>query len=157
MLDFLRLNNNQFIGTIPSSFVELRDLIILYVNNNMLSGTIPALLYQLPKTRYLYFNNNQLTGTIPDFTMESSTVTRILVSDNRLSGRIPESFTNFTQLNKLHLQNTGVYFFWSFPFKPPLRKTKTLACGRVRLGLVTKPSLIFDAHRPTSWIFSGGF
>ena len=57
----------------------------------------------------------------------------------------PSLFLAFTVFTSI------VYFFWSFPFKPPLQKSKTLACGRVRLGLVS-----FAAHRPTSWIFSGG-
>ena len=53
----------------------------------------------------------------------------------------PSLFLGFT------VSTSFVYFFWSFPINPPLRISKTPACGKMRL----------QRPQPTSWIFSGGY
>lgn len=60
-LRFIDLQNNSFLGEIPSNFSSQLELIDLSYNS--LTGSIPDL--QLPRLRNLGLSNNQLNGSIP--------------------------------------------------------------------------------------------
>jgi uncharacterized repeat protein (TIGR02543 family) len=65
LVTVLNLGNNNLIGTLPTSLVDLTGLKTIYLNNNQLSGSIPATLGSLSNLQFLYLNNNQLSGSIP--------------------------------------------------------------------------------------------
>ena len=64
------------------------------------------------------------------------------VTDDHSWFQIGTLFARFSHqsitFSGFHCFHFHCVLFWSFPFKPPLRKSKTLTCGRVRLGLLTR-------------------
>ncbi len=94
------LNNNNLIGTIPSSLVNLDRLKVLQLDSNNLNGEI---LSSWGEIDYLALSNNQLSGEIPN-SLGSSNLRTILLSNNQLSGEIPGSLGNL-DLVHLNLSN----------------------------------------------------
>eukprot|EP00835_Amoeboradix_gromovi_P000239 NODE_8_length_47770_cov_0.334354.p17 type:complete len:189 gc:universal NODE_8_length_47770_cov_0.334354:20432-20998(+) len=89
---YLTLDNNQFIGTIPSTLPN--GLLGISLNFNSISGPIPA---ALPSDLiYLSAYNNQLNGTIPS-TLPSGLLNLGLRS-NRMSGDLPTFPTTIKNL-----------------------------------------------------------
>ena len=65
-LNSLRLENNYLNGTLPSEVGDLTDLEHIFFNHNDFSGTLPHHWSQLRNALVLYLDTNQLTGTLPD-------------------------------------------------------------------------------------------
>ena len=61
----LNLGGNSLVGTIPSTFGNMRLMSALSLDSNRLTGTIPSTLRRLTSLRQLNLGNNLLTGTIP--------------------------------------------------------------------------------------------
>ena len=64
-LIYLDLLANDFIGEIPSSFSNLKELSPLSLGDNYLNGTIPLSLSNLKELSYLDLQGNNLSGKIP--------------------------------------------------------------------------------------------
>ena len=62
----LRLEENQFSGTISSSFGSLKDLEVLVLSNNNISGELPSELGQLSKLNSLMAPNTNIDGIVPE-------------------------------------------------------------------------------------------
>ena len=97
------MDNNQLAGSIPSTFGELSDLIVLYLNSNQLVGSIPAELGGLSNLMQLCLNNNQLTGGIPSSLGNLSSLEILDISNNQLTGNIPEELGQLTILQHMRL------------------------------------------------------
>lgn len=87
------LQNNQFIGSIPSFFSSLPNLIRLNLAFNRFSGPIPSSLNNLTRLGTLYLQNNSLTGSIPP--LKLPTLRQFNVSNNNLNGSVPSTLQNF--------------------------------------------------------------
>ena len=61
----LRLEENQFSGTISSSFGSLKDLEV-FLRNNDISGELPSELGQLSKLNRLMAPNTNIDGIVPE-------------------------------------------------------------------------------------------
>ena len=94
----LRLDDNQFSGSIPSQLGSLSNLVTLSLFNNRLSGTIPSQLGNLSNLWHLLLNDNQLSGTIPTQLGNLTSLQNIWLNDNRLTGEIPTQLGNLTNL-----------------------------------------------------------
>ena len=119
----LHLNNNNLVGTLPTTLGNLTALVDLYLNQNQLTGSIPSLsgltslvyasmwgnqlsgsipsLSGLTSLQTLYLSYNQLTGSIPSFS-GATNLYDVRISSNQLTGEIPDLSGN-TSLEKLHL------------------------------------------------------
>ncbi|XP_019055943.1 PREDICTED: probable LRR receptor-like serine/threonine-protein kinase At1g06840 [Nelumbo nucifera] len=103
-LRILQLDNNHFDGSeIPTSYVNMSNLVKLSLRNCSLKGAVPDL-SSVPHLHYLDLSWNELTGSIPSNKF-SNNVTNIYLSHNRLNGSIPENFSNLPQLQRLSLEN----------------------------------------------------
>jgi hypothetical protein len=88
----LIMSNNQFSGTIPTTFTELSTLKVLLLDDNSLRGKVPSLLGR--DLRVLSLDNNKMSGNLADFMAISSTsaLEAIVLNDNKFSGSFPQSF-----------------------------------------------------------------
>ena len=98
------LNNNNLIGTIPSSIGNLTELTDLEFENSQLSGGIPSSINNLKKLTALGLSLNQLSGTIPAFLFSLDQLELINLSYNQFTGSIPAQINNMPQMQYLLLQ-----------------------------------------------------
>jgi LRR receptor-like serine/threonine-protein kinase FLS2 len=61
----LYLSDNDFEGSIPSSFCELENLQALFLDENRLNGSIPDCVGLIQSLRQLYLFKNKLSGEVP--------------------------------------------------------------------------------------------
>ena len=104
-LYYLRLSFNQLTGSIPSSIGNLSQLWLLYLHYNNLSGSIPNTVGNLSNLQYLYLRANNLSGSIPSSFGNLTELILCGLGQNQLSGSIPSSFGNLTNITDLDLNN----------------------------------------------------
>ena len=89
-LQSLKINNNNFIGSLPGAIGNLAGLqIMLDVSNNNLSGVLPQQLGKLEMLEFLNLSHNQLSGSIPSSFASMASLSTLDVSYNDLEGPIP--------------------------------------------------------------------
>lgn len=81
-LTYLKLNNNNFVGTLSDKFHLTGTDITVDVSFNQLTGLIPYSLLSLPGLRTLSAQNNLFTG----FNGSFNTVPYLRIANNQLSG-----------------------------------------------------------------------
>ncbi|QBB71262.1 hypothetical protein ELE36_13365 [Pseudolysobacter antarcticus] len=96
----INLYNNNLIGTLPASLINLSQLQTFQVGYNQLSGSIPAVA-GLGKLEKFFAYSNQLSGSIPPLGGLSKLV-EFNVASNGLSGVIPP-LTNLPSLQAINL------------------------------------------------------
>ncbi|PQP95669.1 putative LRR receptor-like serine/threonine-protein kinase [Prunus yedoensis var. nudiflora] len=100
-IETLRLNNNGFVGELPSQLKNCRNLILFDLAENKLSGSIPEWLgASLRNLTILILQSNHFYGSIPPQLCHLTRIQLLDLSMNNISGTIPEclnSFTNLTQ------------------------------------------------------------
>jgi len=94
----LDLNNNNLIGSIPSSVVNLSNLSLLVLYNNKISGSIPTSFGNLSNINLIDLSSNQLSGTIPSSLGNLTNLATLNLAYNQLSGNIPTSLGNLNNL-----------------------------------------------------------
>eukprot|EP00934_Nitzschia_sp_Nitz4_P005381 Nitzschia sp. Nitz4//scaffold173_size47512//7783//11234//NITZ4_007153-RA/size47512-processed-gene-0.13-mRNA-1//1//CDS//3329538787//5371//frame0 len=99
------VENNQFEGTIPSSFFQQPAMEQWHFSNNKLSGSIAQQIAALSKLTIVKVDGNQLTGTIPSAVGSLEDIVQLMLSSNSLSGTIPTQLANCDKLQILDLSN----------------------------------------------------
>lgn len=113
-LTSLRLDHNEFSGSIPTAIGLATNLNRLSLHNNHLKGSIPEELYSLSSLRHLDLANNTLTGTMSETIGQLELLTTLRLQHNSLSGEVPFSnLLNATSLEVLALH--GNEFSGSVP------------------------------------------
>ncbi|KAJ0721042.1 putative non-specific serine/threonine protein kinase [Helianthus annuus] len=77
---------NNFVGTIPSEFGGLKNLISLDLFHNNLTGFIPPSLSKLSNVRFMDVSNNDLCGTFPTWGSFSKLTEESFMNNPRLEG-----------------------------------------------------------------------
>lgn len=133
-LRYLYLQNNEFTGTLPFSFVEIIDVREIHVENNRMGGTIHPEFQTLSKLRvfsaqdnefkgklpkYMFQSNteleyfsvqfNQISGELPSFAGQLTALRTMLLHDNSITGSFPTEWTNMENLEILHMQNNEMH------------------------------------------------
>ncbi|XP_020581873.1 receptor-like protein kinase HSL1 [Phalaenopsis equestris] len=98
----LEIQNNQFVGNLPST---AKNLIVFNANNNLLFGSIPLNLSSLPQLAILSLGSNQISGSIPPEIFNLRFLTDLNLSSNHLVGEIPSSIGTLPVLTSLDLSN----------------------------------------------------
>ena len=101
----LKLQNNNLVGTLPSSLGNLSNLTNLGLNSNQLTGSIPTELGNLSNLSNLSLDHNELTGSIPSSLGSLSNLTYLALDSNQLTGNIPSSLGNLNNLQYLKLNS----------------------------------------------------
>ncbi|THU65553.1 hypothetical protein C4D60_Mb05t04860 [Musa balbisiana] len=91
-LRLLKLNNNNFSGTIP---LAIGNLVVLQdtfdVSHNSLTGEIPSQLSKLVMLQSLNLSHNSLSGHLPSSLTYMTSLSTVDVSYNELDGPVPDS------------------------------------------------------------------
>lgn len=92
-IDNIKMNNNMFVGSIPSTIGPLTKLTLMSLSHNMLTGTIPSQMSSLVSLTTLKLSDNFLTmGILTDvptrtFSTATSSSSNLDLSNNCLSYR----------------------------------------------------------------------
>eukprot|EP01018_Ginkgo_biloba_P028056 Gb_27308 [translate_table: standard] len=100
----LFLHGNNYLGNIPTSLGECRNLEVLDLSHNRFSGSIPPNIAGLPNLQfYLNLSRNSLEGHLPLEIGKMEMVQAIDIFGNRLSGLIPAALESCSELAYLDL------------------------------------------------------
>jgi hypothetical protein len=88
---FLALERERLVGTIPSSYGNLINLLLLDFDFNTLSGVLPNTLWKLKSLRQLDLNNNDFSGTLSEDIGLLKDLRFFQIDNNEMSGTIPRS------------------------------------------------------------------
>ncbi|TQE00504.1 hypothetical protein C1H46_013860 [Malus baccata] len=120
----LNLNNNGFVGELPSSLKNCTSLMVFDVGENKLSGLIPEWLgVGLPNLTIFILRSNHFYGSIPSQLCNLGSIQILDFSMNNISGSIPKCLNSLTNLalrgsSSLIISHSKV--FWSslgFPYE----------------------------------------
>ena len=100
-LRYLDFSNNQFNGTLPQNFGQLKNLVRLSFRNNSISGPIPVSLGNLSSLTNLDFSNNQFSETLPPNLGQLKNLVYLSFSKNSISSPISMSLGNPSSLTNL--------------------------------------------------------
>lgn len=64
-IEYLRLDSNVLVGTIPSAILNCSSLVHFSAEGNFISGNIPATIGAMPKLEVLSLSSNNLSGVVP--------------------------------------------------------------------------------------------
>ncbi|GAV84330.1 Pkinase domain-containing protein/LRR_1 domain-containing protein/LRR_6 domain-containing protein/LRR_8 domain-containing protein [Cephalotus follicularis] len=101
----LYLQDNLFIGPVPTGLGNCTQLVSLDLSFNSLTGNIPSSLGSLFKLRDLKLWLNQLHGEIPQDLMYIQTLETLILDFNELTGPVPSGLSNCTSLIWISLSN----------------------------------------------------
>ncbi|XP_039134375.1 receptor-like protein EIX2 [Dioscorea cayenensis subsp. rotundata] len=103
----INLSNNSFSGFIPHNIIDdsHQSYLQILLSMNKLNGTIPSSFCQIRRLILLDISTNQLSGELPDCWLNSSILTDLNVADNNLSGTIPNSLCYVPYLQSLQLSH----------------------------------------------------
>ena len=85
----MRVNDNNFVGTIRDAFDAFLKLEFVDFSKNSFTGTLPESLFDVPTIEIAYFYENALTGPIPSNYANSAALRDLYINDNMLSGQVP--------------------------------------------------------------------
>jgi len=102
-LTYVDLHESNIYGEIPSSLLNLQNLIHLDLKNNKLQGPVPYGIGKLAHVQHLDLSENQLQGSIPDGICKLSNIQILDLSHNQLQGSIPDGIGNLSSLNFLSI------------------------------------------------------
>ncbi|GFY93179.1 leucine-rich repeat protein kinase family protein [Actinidia rufa] len=102
-LRILVLDQNKFIGNLPTELGSLSQLVALTIQSNNLTRTIPASFGNLSSLQLFMAGENMLEGNIPGSLGSLKSLRILFISVNKLSGIIPPSIYNLSSLA----------FFWA--------------------------------------------
>lgn len=101
-LQILKLDNDGFLGTIPTEIGELDKLRHFLARgndvSNRFSGTLPTQIGKLKNVNTFAIPDNRISGTIPDQIGDMTILRRWEVQENELSGTMPDNFGGLRHL-----------------------------------------------------------
>ena len=99
----LKLENNQFMGTLPDQLGNLFRLRVLNMSFNVIESVIPSSISRCMELRILDLKQNEISGRIPEDLNNLSKLQVLNLGQNHLSGAIPLSMANLSSLINLNL------------------------------------------------------
>ncbi|MED6159923.1 hypothetical protein PIB30_046754 [Stylosanthes scabra] len=104
----VNLENNHFIGSLPSSLGSATNLQTLRISKNMLSGNIPVMLKNASQLIALDLGENKLTGDIPSWVGDITSLKFLRLRSNNFSGNIPNEICYMKSLQDLDLAQNNL-------------------------------------------------
>ncbi|KAA3460590.1 putative inactive leucine-rich repeat receptor-like protein kinase isoform X2 [Gossypium australe] len=95
------LNNNSFMGEIPTQYGQLNQLQHIDVSFNMLTGKPPPELFSLPSLTHLNLASNTLKSSLSDNLNCGRNLEFVDISNNRLMGSLPSCLNSGTRDNRV--------------------------------------------------------
>ncbi|KAJ4723430.1 Receptor-like protein [Melia azedarach] len=94
-LSILKLQGNNFHGSIPETFMKGTDLMMLDLSNNSLQGKLPKSLANCKQLKFLNLGINQITDIFPSWLGTLPKLEVLILKFNRFYGVIREPKTSF--------------------------------------------------------------
>jgi hypothetical protein len=96
----LSFNSNQFTSTVPQSYKNLSELEQFFIQDNLISGSVTELLNNILSASLsaIDLSNNQLTGSLVESFFVNSTLRTFAAVSNCFSGSIPLTVCNAKSL-----------------------------------------------------------
>lgn len=107
LLQSLRLNNNQFSSTVPTTIGSITSLSELTLYENSLSGVVPTELALLTKVAELNMHSNLFSGLFPEAVFYMPLLTTLNLDTNRLTS-LPVISQQCSLLRSLKFSNNLV-------------------------------------------------
>ena len=104
-LMLLGLDYNLFTGSIPSVMGNMLNVVIFGISNCNLSGSIPSELANLQSVQFLYLQSNAFTGTVPPELGQLTTVLALYLVNNVLSGRVPSELGGLVSIQDFYMDD----------------------------------------------------
>jgi hypothetical protein len=108
-LSYLSLQNNRVSGVLPSELFRSTVLQFLRLSNNSFFGSLPSII-TLPALRDFRVLLNNLSGVLPQSVFDSQFIVRLIAANNAFSGSIPlpsSTIGSLDQLNIAHNRFSG--------------------------------------------------
>jgi hypothetical protein len=150
-VSFIRMIENNLVGTLPLELANLPGLTQLDISeNDLLTGPIPPGLFGITTLQTVVLAHNSLSGGIPAFTVPLPSLTRLGLDSNPLGGSIPISMTaaNLPALQELSMDENGL----GGPIPAQFFATPWPAMGNLRLdenGLSGNPTGFNSTNFPS--------
>ncbi|XP_006447780.2 receptor-like protein 9DC3 [Citrus clementina] len=94
-LSVLKLQSNNFQGSIPQTFTKGTNLAMIDLSNNSLRGRIPKSLANCVKLKFVHLGNNQITDVFPSWLGTLPELEVLVLKSNNFHGEIKEPRTAF--------------------------------------------------------------
>ena len=108
-IEFLALQDNALVGSIPNSINNLSNMYHLDLSKNKLTGTIPQNLSALEKLEYLFLSFNPFTeGIIPHYLATLTNLRDLSLQKTRRTGKIPAKLGGLSNLVLLDLGDNAL-------------------------------------------------
>jgi len=101
----LSLNNNNLVGSIPESIVNIWSLEYIDLSSNSITEPIPYSLIRSTHLGTLNLSGNKIKGPLPDYLFLSRTIVWLYLGNNQFSGEIPKSFGELSYAQAIILSN----------------------------------------------------
>lgn len=149
----LYLQQNLFIGTLPSWIYKMKNLVDLELHHNQFSGTLSQSIINLKELHTLYLQNNQFHGNIPSNFSQLSKLSSFYLDYNFFTGVITSN--EIPPLCDL-FSAVGNNFHGSFPFNHNLLPFFNIAynyftgslplnvCDFVSQGMITRVTVSYN-------------
>jgi len=133
LLSVLQLGFMTLNGTIPSSLTAL-PLSDVRLESNQFTGTVPAAFGSISSLQYFEFQSNRLTGSIPDALLSSQTIKTLRLHNNEITGTISSTIGGMTMLQDFRvgsnrLTGTLPTEIFSLPLLYTLNVTSNMLMG----------------------------
>jgi len=107
VLESLRLSDNHFSSTLPTTIGTITSLSELILYTNSLSGTVPAELSSLTKVAELDMHNNLFSGLFPEAVFYMPLLTTLNWDTNRLTA-LPSISQSCSRLRSVIFSNNAI-------------------------------------------------
>ena len=104
----LDLSHNFFQGNLPITEIEYGNLTILRLNDNQFSGTISTEIGKLTSLNELMLCCNELRGSIPSQIGNLRNMSKLSLSNNFLKGTLVSDLSNLKKLELLHVHRNRI-------------------------------------------------
>ena len=105
-LEYLYLDGNKFVGSIPIGISDLSQLKGLNLDENALYGTLPHTIGNLTSLEYLSVKGNTISGKLPASMKMMQSLSTLNLAGNAMSGNL-QHLKHISNLKNVHLyQNT---------------------------------------------------
>ena len=94
-LEFVYFSNNLLSGPLPDIFIDLDSLYTLKLDFNEFYGTIPTSYGKFNRLSSLYLNGNKLGGELPFALADNPNLKNVNLQYNNFKGCIPHTYTQF--------------------------------------------------------------